>query len=120
MPTNCPVDFGVSAVERKRAKALPEVLSEEEVRQLICQTKNLKHRALLKVLYTTGIRVGELVKLRPTDIDSKRMVVRVEMGKGRKSRYTVLSMSLLKELRTYVRLRSRRSLAGIPPKGIFI
>ena len=101
MPTNCPVDFGVSAVERKRVQALPEVLSEEEVRQLITQTKNLKHRALLKVLYTTGIRVGELVKLRPTDIDSKRMVVRVEMGKGRKSRYTVLSMSLLKELRTY-------------------
>ena len=87
MPTNCPVDFGVSAVERKRVQALPEVLSEQEVRQLICQTKNHKHRALLKVLYTTGIRVGELVKLRPTDIDSKRMVVRVEMGKGRKSRY---------------------------------
>ena len=85
----------------KRVQALPEVLSEEEVRQLICRTKNLKHRALLKVLYTTGIRVGELVKLKPGDIDSKRMVVRVEMGKGRKSRYTVLSLSMLKELRAY-------------------
>ena len=85
----------------KRAKTLPEVLSEEEVRQLICQTKNLKHRAFLKVLYTTGVRVGELVKLKPGDIDSKRMVVRVEMGKGKKSRYTVLSMPLLKELRAY-------------------
>jgi site-specific recombinase XerD len=85
----------------KRAKTLPEVLSEEEVRQLICQTKNLKHRAFLKVLYTAGMRVGELVKLKPTDIDSKRMVIRVEMGKGSKSRYTVLSMSLLKELRAY-------------------
>lgn len=85
----------------KRAQALPEVLSEEEARQLICQTKNLKHRALLKVLYTTGIRVGEAVKLKPTDIDSRRMVMRVEMGKGRKSRYTVLSLSLLKELRAY-------------------
>ena len=85
----------------RRVQALPEVLPEEEVRQLIAQAKNIKHHALLKVLCTTGIRVGEVVKLKPTDIDSKRMVVRVEMGKGSKSRYTVLSMSLLKELRAY-------------------
>ena len=68
---------------------------------MICQTKNIKHQAFLKVLYTTGVRVGELVKLKPGDIDSKRMVIRVEMGKGQKSRYTVLSLSLLKELRAY-------------------
>lgn len=85
----------------KNAKTLPEVLSEEEVRQLVSQTRNLKHRTMLKVLYATGIRVGELVKLKPVDIDSRRMVIRVEMGKGRKSRYTVLSLSMLEELRSY-------------------
>lgn len=84
---------------RKRPKPLPEVLSVEEARQLISRTRNQQHRTLLNVLYTTGIRVGELVKLKPGDIDSKRMVIRVSQGKGRKDRYTVLSLSLSKELR---------------------
>lgn len=85
----------------RRPKTLPEVLSVEEAHQLISRTRNQKHRTLLKVLYTTGIRVGELVKLKPGDIDSKRMVIRVSQGKGRKDRYTVLPLTLLKELRSY-------------------
>ena len=73
----------------KNAKTLPEILSEEEVRQLVSQTSNLKHRTMLKVLYATGIRVGELVKLKPVDIDSKRTLRRkgsVWLEKTRKKR----------------------------------
>jgi len=85
----------------KRAKSLPQVLSREEVRQIIEHTRNRKHRLILRLLYTTGIRVGEVVKLKLGDIDSKRMVIRIKHGKGNKDRYVVLSGSLLEELRVY-------------------
>jgi len=65
--------------------------------------KNLKHRVLLKTIYSAGLRVGEAIRLKPEHIESdpSRMVIRVEQGKGRKDRYTVLSRQLLPELRTY-------------------
>jgi len=88
----------------RRSKTLPQVLSAYQIAQLIGNTKNPKHRAVLKTLYSTGVRVGELVKLEPGDIDSQRMVVRVRQGKGKKDRYTVLSPSLLEDLRGYWRL----------------
>ena len=88
----------------KRPKVLPEILSLEEVQRLIDMTSNKKHNAILRVLYSTGLRVGELVKLEPSDIDSKRMVVRVRKGKGKKDRYTRLTLSLLSQLRAYWKL----------------
>ena len=88
---------------RKRPSTLPEVLSGEEVERLLQAPSNPKHRVLLMTTYATGVRVSELVRLRVSDIDSARMMVRVEQGKGGKDRYTVLSARLLTELREHFR-----------------
>jgi len=88
---------------RPRIKKLPTVFSREEVKRLFASTKNLKHRVLLKTVYSAGLRVGELVRLKPHHIESdpSRMMIRVEQGKGKKDRYTVLSKKLLVDLRAY-------------------
>jgi integrase/recombinase XerD len=80
---------------------LPQVLSREEVTALIENTENLKHRALLMTSYGAGLRLLEVCYLKLTDIDSDRMTIRVEQGKGAKDRYTLLSPRLLEELRRY-------------------
>jgi site-specific recombinase XerD len=85
----------------KREKRLPEVLSEEEVARILAVPTNLKHKILLMTAYSAGLRVSELVQLKPTDIESDRMVIRVRQGKGKKDRYTLLSERLLSELRRY-------------------
>ncbi len=86
-----------------REKVLPEVLSEEEVSAIIKATYNLKHKAILMTIYSAGLRIGELINLRIKDIDSKRMQIRVEQGKGKKDRYTLLSSKALEILRTYIK-----------------
>lgn len=88
----------------KGAQKLPEILSREEVARLLGSVANRKHRALLMTIYAGGLRVSEVVRLRVTDIDSQRMLIRVEQGKGRKDRYTLLSPRLLEELRAYYRV----------------
>jgi site-specific recombinase XerD len=88
----------------KGAQKLPEILSREEVARLLSATTTLKHRVLLMTTYAGGLRVSEVVHLRVSDIDSERMLIRVEQGKGRKDRYTLLSRRLLEELRRYVRI----------------
>jgi site-specific recombinase XerD len=94
-------DFDIP-IARKPTK-LPHVLSRDEVARLLSRTHFLKHRTLFLVAYSAGLRVSEIVKLRPTDIDSDRMVIRVEQGKGAKDRLTVLSPRLLEVLRDYFR-----------------
>ena len=88
---------------RPRIKKLPVIFSKEEVKRLFSSTNNSKHQVLLKTAYSAGLRVGELVRLKPDHIenDPSRMVIRVEQGKGKKDRYTVLSEKLLVDLRTY-------------------
>jgi integrase/recombinase XerD len=88
---------------RPRIKKLPTVFSREEVKRLLASTENLKHRTLLKTAYSAGLRVSELVRLKPHDIESdpSRMMIRVDQGKGNKDRYTILSKKLLVDLRTY-------------------
>jgi integrase/recombinase XerD len=90
---------------RPRIKKLPSILSEEEVVRLFNAAANLKHRVFLKMVYSAGLRLGEAISLRPEHIESdpSRMMIRVEQGKGRKDRYTVLSRNLLPELRQYWR-----------------
>jgi integrase/recombinase XerD len=88
----------------KAAKRLPQILSREEVARVLEGTQNLKHRALLMTTYAAGLRVSEVVRLRVSDIDSERMLLRVEQGKGMKDRYTLLSPRLLVELRRYYRV----------------
>ncbi len=87
----------------KAKKTLPVVLDLAEVKALLSATENLKHRALLTITYSAGLRVTEAAKLRVTDIDSKRMMVRVQQGKGRKDRYSILSQTALELLRQYWR-----------------
>lgn len=86
---------------RRQPQRLPEILSRQEIQRLFETTSNLKHRVLLMTTYGGGLRVSEVVHLKVSDLDSDRMTIRVEQGKGRKDRYTLLSARLLKELRRY-------------------
>ncbi len=98
------VHWNVEHIPYQRSGSkLPVVLSCEEVWALFDVTTNLKHRALLMTLYSAGLRTGEVVHLKPADIDSGRMMIRVEQGKGRKDRYVMLSQKLLLTLRHYWR-----------------
>lgn len=83
---------------------LPVVLSREEVAQLLGAVGHIKHQTALSVAYGTGLRVGEVVALKVSDIDSQRMTLRVEQGKGRKDRYAMLSPVLLERLRVWWRV----------------
>lgn len=85
----------------KQPKKLPVVLSPEEVVRFFQAVPGLKHRALLMTAYAAGLRISEVVALRVEDIDSRRMVIRVRQGKGRKDRYVMLSPRLLEVLRAY-------------------
>ena len=88
---------------RGRARKRPVVLDRESVRLILSAHTNLKHRALLAMVYGSGLRVSEVCRLRPCHIESApdRMLVRVEQGKGRKDRYTLLSRDALAVLREY-------------------
>ena len=89
-------------IPRARApQKLPQILAREEIARLIELTLNAKHRAILMSAYGAGLRVSELCHLKVGDIDSARMTIRVEQGKGAKDRYTLLSPRLLRELRRY-------------------
>lgn len=80
---------------------LPQILSREEIERLLTAASRFKHRVLLMTTYSAGLRVSEVCALKLSDIDSERMTIRVEQGKGAKDRYTLLSPRLLKELRCY-------------------
>jgi integrase/recombinase XerD len=86
--------------QRKR-QTLPEILSPEEIVAIFGACHNLKHKTLLMTSYSGGLRLGETLGLLPSDIDSTRMMIRVEQGKGRKDRYLMLSPTLLAALRIY-------------------
>ena len=83
---------------------LPVVLSRDEVARLIIASANLKHQTALSLAYGTGLRASEVVALKVGDIDSERMTLRVEQGKGHKDRYAMLSPVLLTRLRTWWRV----------------
>ena len=98
------VEWDVEQIPYQRSgRRLLVVLSCEEVRALLDTTTNLKHRALLMILYSAGLRPSEAVHLQLADIDSGRMMIRVDQGKGRKDRYVMLSDKLLVTLRRYWR-----------------
>ena len=85
-------------------RTLPVVLSREEAARLIAAAPNLKHQAAMSVAYGAGLRVSEIVSLKVSDVDSQRMTLRVQQGKGRKDRYAMLSPVLLERLRAWWRL----------------
>jgi site-specific recombinase XerD len=87
----------------RRTQTLPVVMSQEEVSEFLDAVQSLKHRVILTVCYAAGLRISEAVHLTPAAIDSQRMTIRVEQGKGRKDRYVMLSPKLLDILRDYYR-----------------
>ncbi|MES2379541.1 MAG: site-specific tyrosine recombinase/integron integrase [Bacteroidota bacterium] len=96
--TNINVDF----VHRpKREKLLPNILSKEEVKQILNAHSNIKHKAMLSLIYSCGLRRSELINLRLADIDSKRGVIIIRQSKGKKDRIAPLSEKILIILREY-------------------
>jgi integrase/recombinase XerD len=110
----------------KKPKKLPVILSREEVKALLLAPRHLKHRAIRATLYATGLRVSELCQLQGTDIDSKRMVIQVRQGKGKRDRVVMLSPNLLPLRRRYWKLYQLQSwlfpgprvTAPITPAGV--
>ncbi|KAB1069305.1 tyrosine-type recombinase/integrase [Tamlana haliotis] len=85
----------------RKAKKLPQVLSKEAVLKIIANTNNLKHKCIVSLLYSSGMRRSELLNLKISDIDSTRMLIRVNAAKGKKDRFTLLSHNVLEDLREY-------------------
>ena len=100
--------FGDRMARIPTPERLPVVLSPEEVALLLAHAPSLKYRAALSVAYGCGLRVSEIANLKVTDIDSARMLVRVEQGKGRKDRFVMLSPDLLDLLRRWWRVERSR------------
>ncbi len=90
-----------SLIYPRTASKLPPVMSAQEIKTLIDSIKNIKHRTIVMLLYSTGMRLSEIAALKITDIDSKNMRIKVVQGKGAKDRYTILSEQVLQELRAY-------------------
>lgn len=86
----------------KRERRLPVVLSPDEVRRLLEAPSNPKHRLMLSLLYSAGLRLGELVQLKPSDLDRDRGTIHVHQGKGAKDRRTILSPSVLERVDAYL------------------
>jgi len=85
----------------RRKKSLPVILTSDEITSMITHTRNLKHKTIISLAYSSGLRKGELQMLKPADIDSGRQQIRVRNGKGQKDRYTLLSLKMLEKLRAY-------------------
>jgi len=90
-------------IRPKVGKSLPKVWSKEEIGRILQATENLKHKTILALIYGSGLRIGEALKLKINDIDSKRMRLRILGGKGKKDRYTILGEHILDLLRQYYR-----------------
>src|SRR5215475_16128763 len=103
---------------RTGRRLLPHLMSVEALQRLFTSAANPRNRALLMTTYAAGLRVSEVVRLKLTDIESDRGLIRVEQGKGRKDRYTLLSTRLLTELRAYWKLYrpTQWLLTGLDPQ----
>jgi len=98
---------------QRQAQKLPEILSREDVERIVAATRTRRERVLLMATYGGGLRVSEVVALRPADLDAERGVIRVEQGKGKKDRYTVLAERLVREVAQYY------SVYGHPEHWVF-
>lgn len=95
-------EMGQTLPRPKKEKTLPQVLSKEEVGRILSSVPNVKHRAILSMVYSSGLRVSEVVRLKVSDIDRERMLLRVVQAKGRKDRYTLLSKTALDLVTKYI------------------
>jgi len=96
------IDFDFN-IGMKKPSRIPVVLSVEEVERFLNSFTNLKHKAIFMLIYSAGLRIGELLNLKISDIDSDRMQIRINQGKGQKDRYSILSKKVLVILREYVK-----------------
>jgi integrase/recombinase XerD len=96
-------DISLAFPKRRKPKILPEVLSTSEVASILDAPDNIKHRVILMSAYSAGLRLSEIAKLKVNHINSARMQIRVDQGKGRKDRDTLLSKRFLEQLRVYYR-----------------
>lgn len=94
----------IKLIRPRREKRLPIILSRQEISQILEVTTNIKHKSILTLAYSSGLRMSELLNLKIQDIDSNRMQIRVCLGKGKKDRHTVLSKTTLDLLRKYYKL----------------
>lgn len=90
-----------SLIYPRQSSKLPAVMSAAEIKKVIDGVKNVKHRTIIMLLYSTGMRLAEICALKLTDIDSENMRIKVVQGKGAKDRFTLLSQQVLMELRAY-------------------
>ncbi len=93
-------DLGIK--RPKKDKKLPVVLSKEEIAKMIKMTDNLKHKLMIQILYSSGLRVSELVNLKINDVDFDRKMVMINGGKGRKDRISIISEIVLKNISKYL------------------
>lgn len=112
-----PWDATIKVKRPRRDYPMPEILSPEEVLRLVNSPTNIKHQAILAVLYSTGMRRDELLNLKLTAIDSSRMVIRIVHGKGNKSRDALLAVKTLSLLREYYRIFRPRPLLYVFESG---
>jgi integrase len=101
----------------REPRRLPVALSPEEVGRMLAATTNIKHKAAIGLTYATGLRASEVMALKISDIDSDRMVIRVEQGKGKKDRYVMLSSHLLELLRDWRRAARKEPGASMARRG---
>lgn len=95
--------FAIGNIPRpKRERKLPDVLTQDEVRRLFKVVPNPKHRMVLMIAYSAGLRIGEVIRLRPEDIDRERKMIHIRGAKGKKDRYTMLSEKAMTELANYL------------------
>jgi len=95
----------IESIQRPfRERKLPNVLSKEEVKHILSSLRNQKHRMMLVTIYACGLRCGELINLRLTDVDSKRNFLIIRQAKGKKDRYVPITVKLIEELREYFKM----------------
>ena len=90
----------------KKEKRLPVVLTKDEIKRMLEVTANLKHKLLMEIMYASGVRVSEIIKLKIKDIDLEEGIIRVNLGKGKKDRQTILSKRAIGDLKTYLQKRN--------------
>jgi len=101
--------FSIQDIPRpKKERKLPDIITQGEVIRILDTVTNLKHRTILMLIYSAGLRVGEAVRLKVNDIDSQRNLIHIRGAKGKKDRYTVLSRVLLEKLREYYKVYKPR------------
>ena len=94
----------------KKNQTIPDILTIEEIRKLIENTSNIKHKLIIKLLYGTGLRVSEIVNLKKDDVKFKEGLIKVNLGKGKKDRFVKIPSSINEELQNYINLEKGKYL----------